>query len=179
MTATLAYCSYDIDRFGKDNNAYHCELGYNMYYMRGFSPKFPQVYPLTISEKQWSEDPTPTTYHIEIDGPSHSPRDWFEVYVSNRKSGGDRHDWGNKLLFEYSSAQHEVDISDTLYASSERVKVAAGVALYHFLSSQASAEVDRFSGWMDIWSRVISSEQPVVKLKEYGITARSWAIAGH
>ena len=135
------------------------------------------MYSLIISEKQWSKDPVATTHHIKIDKPYFPPRDWFEVYVSNRKSGN-RYDWGDRPLFTYNSALHEVYVGGTLYASPERVKVAAGIALYRFLSSQASAEVDRFSDWMDIWGRVISSEQPAIKLKEHGSIARWWAMAG-
>ncbi len=170
MTATLASYSYDIDRFGKDNNAYHCD-------MREASLEFPQVYSLTISEKQWSENPATTTHHIKIDKPYFPLRDRFEIYVSNGGSG-DLYSWSNKPLFEYSSAQHEVCISDTLHVSSKRVKVAAGIALYHFLSSQAQADVSQFEAWMKMWGRVTSSEQTAIKLKEHGSIARSWAMVG-
>ena len=37
MTATLTSCSYDINRFGRGSNAYHCELNCH----RGFSLEFP------------------------------------------------------------------------------------------------------------------------------------------
>lgn len=174
MTATLISCSYDIDWFGEDDNAYHRELSCHM---REVSLEFPQIYSLTISEKQWSEDPTPTTHLIKINKPYFPPRDRFEVYVSNGGSG-DRYSRSDKLLFEYSAAQHKVDISDTLYTPPERVKVAAGIALYHFLRSQTQVDVGRFEDWMEMWGRVTSSEQTAVKLKEHGSIARWWAMAG-
>lgn len=174
MTATLTSCSYDIDWFGEDDNAYHRELSCHM---REVSLEFPQVYSLTISEKQWSEDPTPTTHLIKINKPYFPPRDRFEVYVSNGESG-DRYSRSDKPLFEYSAAQHKVDISDTLYTSPERVKAAAGIALYHFLRSQTQVDVGRFEDWMEMWGRVTSSEQTAIKLKEHGSIARSWAMAG-
>lgn len=174
MTATLTSCSYDIDWFGEDDNAHYCKLSC---YMREVSLEFPQVYSLTISEKQWSEDPTPTTHLIKINKPYFPPRDRFEVYVSNGESG-DRYSRSDKPLFEYSAAQHKVDISDTLYTPPERVKVAAGIALYHFLRSQTQADIGRFEDWMKMWGRVTSSEQTAIKLKEHGSIARSWAMVG-
>ena len=173
MTATLTSCSYDIDWFGEDDNAHYCKLSC---YMREVSLEFPQVYSLTISEKQWSKDPAATTHLIKINKPYFPPRDRFEVYVSNGESG-DRCDWGDRLLFTYNSALHEVYVRDMSYTSSERVKVAAGIALYHFLRSQTQADIGRFEDWMAMWGCVTSSEQTAIKLKEHDSIARWWAMA--
>ena len=163
---------YTVHDFGKYPSTYFCEVRPDYLKKRNWTGDFPLKYDITIEDGLGSR----FTYSVEIkklpDEEYYNNYDPIMGYVASKSS--DLTEWleGVRVFsYHHRYGKNNIDIDFSAMSSdAERMKLAAGVALFVFLAPRCGYKLGKkgsrqFDAWMRDWNTAVCRERDVRQSK--------------